>query len=78
MFQFRLDISITSETGITQQGYYNGVDPPRYVFARYENVEVGRNKPNPAEIIGKVSDFWLRFALISQATDIANKGIAPT
>ena len=45
MFQFRLDISITSETGITKQGYYNGVDPSRYVFACYEKVEVGLNKP---------------------------------
>ena len=45
MFQFRLDISITSETGITQQGYYNGVDPSRYVFAHYEKVEIGLNNP---------------------------------
>ena len=45
MFQFRLDISMTSETAKTKQDYYNGVDPSRYVFACYEKVEVGLNKP---------------------------------
>jgi hypothetical protein len=47
VFKLRLYISIASKPCITQENDYDGVDPPRYVLPRDEEVEVGGNEPKP-------------------------------